>query len=153
MFRRNLTFGGRNRRPSRDPVNALLSFSYMLFLNKIYSLLEATGFDPYLGFLHKIDYGRPSLALDLLEEFRAPIVDKFVLNLSNRNILKESDFKKKEDGGVYLKPDSLKTFFAHYNKWMNKKRKKSSFRDIIKNQVYALQKAISGDKMYVPYTY
>ncbi len=151
MFKRNLTFGGRNRRPPRDPVNALLSFGYMLVLNEIYSLLEATGFDPYLGFLHKIDYGRPSLALDLLEEFRAPVVDKFILNLSNKNILKENDFEKKNDEGVYLKQDSLKTFFTHYDKWMNKKRKNGSFRDIIKNQVHTLQKAISGDKMYVPY--
>ena len=152
MFRSNLTFGGRNRKPPRDPVNALLSFGYMLVLNEIFSLLEAVGFDPYLGFLHKIDYGRPSLALDLLEEFRVPIVDKFVLNLSNKNILKASDFTKREDGGIYLKPESLKKFFIHYDRWMNKQRKHGSFKNIIKNQVYRFQKTISDKKMYVPYS-
>ena len=72
-------FAGRARRPPPDPANALLSFGYVLLANVLASLLEACGFDPYLGFMHAVRSGRPSLALDLLEELRHPVVDRFVL--------------------------------------------------------------------------
>lgn len=79
-----LRFEGRSRRPPRDPVNALLSLGYVLAGNELQSLLDAMGFDPYLGFFHRLDYGRPSLALDLVKEFRAALVDRFVTGLFNR---------------------------------------------------------------------
>ena len=67
---RQLGFAGRQRRPPRDPVNSLLSFGYVIVSNELQSLLDGLGFDPFIGFYHRLDYGRPSLALDLLEEFR-----------------------------------------------------------------------------------
>ena len=70
MVPRELGFPGRQRRPPRDPVNALLSFGYVLVGHELQSLLDGIGFDPYIGFFHRLDYGRPSLALDLVEEFR-----------------------------------------------------------------------------------
>ena len=79
-----LTFGGRVRRPPTDPVNALLSFVYSLVTQECLSALSGVGLDPYVGFLHKDRPGRPSLALDLLEEFRASWADRFILTLINR---------------------------------------------------------------------
>lgn len=89
-----LPFPGRRRRPPTDPVNALLSLGYTLVVSELQSLLDARGFDPYLGFLHGIQYGRPSLALDLLEEFRYPLVDRFTLYLNNKGILAPEDFEE-----------------------------------------------------------
>jgi CRISPR-associated protein Cas1 len=89
---REFSFDGRNRRPPRDPVNALLSFGYVLVGNELQSLLDGIGFDPYLGFFHRVDYGRPSLALDLLEEFRAALVDRWTATLLNLRMLVREDF-------------------------------------------------------------
>ena len=87
-----LKFKGRNRRPPQDPINALLSLGYVMVGNELSSLLDGMGFDPYIGFLHGIDYGRQSLALDMVEEFRCPVVDRFTLYLANRNMLRADDF-------------------------------------------------------------
>ena len=85
-------FTTRNRRPPRDPVNALLSFAYALLAKDCFSAACTVGFDPYQGFCHAGRHGRPSLALDLMEEFRAVIADSVVLNLINNGIVVESDF-------------------------------------------------------------
>lgn len=85
------TFGGRNRRPPRDPVNAALSFSYALLLNTIETETLRCGLDPFRGYFHEPAHGRPSLVLDLMEEFR-PLIDLFVLRLLNRRQLGPSDF-------------------------------------------------------------
>ena len=85
-------FTARNRRPPRDPVNALLSFAYALLAKDCFSAACTVGFDPYQGFYHVGRHGRPSLALDLMEEFRAVIADSVVLSLINNGIVVESDF-------------------------------------------------------------
>lgn len=85
-------FSGRNRRPPRDPVNALLSFVYTLLALDMRSALETVGLDPFVGFLHVDRPGRPSLALDLMEEFRAPFADRLVLNLINLKQVSGGDF-------------------------------------------------------------
>lgn len=85
------TFTGRNRRPPRDPVNALLSFVYTLFTNEVLNGIKRTGLDPYLGALHEITPGRPSLACDLVEEWRI-FGERLVLTLINRNVVKPHDF-------------------------------------------------------------
>ncbi len=87
MLRKELGFEGRQRRPPKDPVNALLSLGYTLIGNEMHSLICAVGFDPYIGFFHGIDYGRPSLALDLIEPFRHAIIDRFTLYLVNNFFL------------------------------------------------------------------
>lgn len=101
-------FGGRIRRPPTDPVNAVLSFTYSLITQECVSALMGVGLDPYVGFLHQDRPGRPSLALDLLEEFRAPWADRFVLTLFNRKQLQKSDFDIEASGAVKLKDDARK---------------------------------------------
>jgi CRISPR-associated protein Cas1 len=89
---RSFDFHSRNRRPPRDPVNALLSFAYALLVKDCFSALCAVGFDPYAGFYHTGRHGRPSLALDLMEEFRSIIADSVVLTLINNRIVAPDDF-------------------------------------------------------------
>ncbi len=85
-------FPGRVKRPPTDPVNALLSFGYSLLTNKVASAVQLVGFDHFVGYLHSSFYGRPSLALDLVEEFRPIIVDSVVLTLLNNRMLTRNDF-------------------------------------------------------------
>jgi len=89
-------FPGRVRRPPTDPINALLSLGYTLLLNQVIAAVSLVGFDPYYGSLHSIDYGRPSLALDLMEEWRPIIVDTLVLSVFNLKALIPSDFEEKK---------------------------------------------------------
>jgi CRISPR-associated protein Cas1 len=109
-------FQKRLRRPPPDPVNALLSFTYVLLGNEMQALLDGMGFDPYLGFFHALDYGRPSLALDLLEPLRPAVADRLVLSLCNLRILKPEDFSV-DANGARLGPEARKTYFAHYEKF------------------------------------
>lgn len=101
-------FHGRNRRPPLDNVNALLSFIYVLLANDCASALESVGLDSYVGFLHKDRPGRTSLALDLMEELRPCMADRFVLTAINNRIVQASDFEALESGAVLLKDDGRK---------------------------------------------
>ena len=112
-------FKNRNKRPPLDYVNAMLSFSYTLLAGMCASGLETVGLDPYVGFMHCDRPGRVSLALDLMEEFRAVYADRFVLTLINKKILNESDFIKKENGSIIMTYDARKEFLKH---WQNKKQ-------------------------------
>ncbi|MFT3990797.1 MAG: type I-C CRISPR-associated endonuclease Cas1c [Luteolibacter sp.] len=103
-----ITLTGRSRRPPLDPVNALLSFLYVLLMHDCRSALESCGLDAQCGFLHRDRPGRPSLALDLMEEFRAYLADRTALSLFNRQQLTLKDFDLKENGAVLLKEDSRK---------------------------------------------
>ena len=87
-----LDFEGRNRRPPRDPMNALLSFMYAMLVKDVTVALLAVGFDPFLGFFHRPRYGRPALALDLMEEFRPLIADSVALTAVNTGVLRATDF-------------------------------------------------------------
>jgi CRISPR-associated protein Cas1 len=115
-----LKMDGRSRRPPTDPVNALLSFLYTLLTHDCRSALESCGLDAQCGFLHRDRPGRPSLALDLMEEFRAPIADRAALTLINRQQIKAKDFETKENGAVLLKPDARKTVLNH---WQERKQR------------------------------
>lgn len=109
-------FDGRNRRPPLDPVNALLSFTYTLLGNEIAGALEAVGLDPAIGFLHTLRPGRKSLALDVLEELRAPLADRFVLSQINLGSITRKDFEQKENGAFYLKDDARRSFLSAWQK-------------------------------------
>ncbi len=153
-------FSMRTRRPPRDPINALLSLGYTLVTNELYSLLSASGFDPHIGYYHELLYGRPSLALDVTEEFRVPLVDHLVMNLINLRSLSKEDFQQnEEDGGVYLKNESKKIFFAEYERAITEKFNSKSvgssadFRSIFKNQVALLNKSVQLGEMYKPFTW
>lgn len=112
-------FSGRSRRPPRDPINALLSFAYSLLAHDCASGLEGVGLDAYVGFLHRDRPGRSSLALDLMEELRPCMAERFVLSLVNNRMLKASDFEWRESGGVYLKEDARRLFLS---KWQERKK-------------------------------
>lgn len=99
-------FESRNRRPPRDPVNALLSFAYALLVADCKSALESVGLDSCVGVYHRDRPGRPGLALDLMEEFRAPLADRLVLSLLNRRQISESDFIPDAAGGIRLSDDA-----------------------------------------------
>jgi len=105
-------FTGREYHPPPDPVNALLSFGYALLTNLLTSALDAYGFDPFLGFFHAETYGHPSLALDLVEPFRAPVVDRMVLRLLGLRMLAPSDFEPSEEGGVRMNDRARESSFV-----------------------------------------
>jgi CRISPR-associated protein Cas1 len=109
-----VTFPKRVRRPPTDPVNALLSFGYALLANDIHAAVQVLGFDPYCGYLHADHYGRPSLALDLMEEFRPIVVDTVVLACLNKRIIQPTDFEVSLGDVHRLKPEARKKFLVQY---------------------------------------
>ena len=110
------SIASRNRRPPTDPMNALLSFLYTLLAHDCCGALEGVGLDPQIGFLHEIRPGRPSLALDLMEEFRALLADRVALSLVNLKQLGRRDFKTTESGAVAMSDDARKTVLAAWQK-------------------------------------
>lgn len=110
---------GRSRRPPLDPTNALLSFLYTLLTHDCRSACEAVGLDPAVGFLHRDRPGRPSLALDLMEELRAPLADRLALSLINRRQLRAGDFRHLEGGAVLLTDEGRKTVLTA---WQERKK-------------------------------
>ena len=112
-------FETRTRRPPLDPVNALLSFAYSLLTNDCASALESVGLDAYVGFLHRDRPGRTSLALDLMEELRPCLADRFVLTLINNRVVGRGDFDFRENGTVFLSDAGRRTFLQ---RWQERKR-------------------------------
>lgn len=115
----NFVFSGRSKRPPMDNVNAMLSFVYTLLTNQIVSALECVGLDPYIGYLHTERPGRVSLALDLIEELRAVLADRFVLSLINKKIVSKKNFKVMENGAVLMDDELRKKLLTE---WQNKKK-------------------------------
>ncbi|MBS6646513.1 MAG: type I-C CRISPR-associated endonuclease Cas1 [Clostridiaceae bacterium] len=117
--KKDFVFSGRNKRPPMDNVNAMLSFVYTLLTNMIASSLETVGLDPYVGFMHTDRPGRVSLALDLIEELRPVLADRFVLTLINKKMITGKDFTRKEDGAVLISDKARKNVLVE---WQNKKK-------------------------------
>ena len=151
-----LEFGVRARRPAPDAVNATLNLGYTLAGHELWTALESCGLDPYLGFFHTEKHGRPSLALDLLEEFRAPLVDRLTLALFNMRALQTRDFECIK-GEMRLHPASLKKFLAAYERAVNapftdaRSGERVSFRRLFALQARRLAVAIEGGAAYQPY--
>ncbi len=147
-----LGFEGRERRPPPDPVNALLSFGYVLVGNELQSLLDGIGFDPYVGFFHQLDYGRPSLALDLLEEFRAPLVDRFTFRLLNLRQLEKRHFLSHPSRGTFLNDEGKRGYFRAYEDLMEGDfgldGETWTFRRLFRRQAERLARAIQGEETY-----
>ena len=118
-FRATMRFAGRSRKPPKDEVNCLLSFFYALLTNDLKSALEGVGLDPAVGFLHRERPGRPSLALDIMEEFRPYLADRLALTLVNRQQIVASDFIQTEVGGFLLKDKARKVLLTS---WQERKR-------------------------------
>lgn len=112
-------FEGRSRRPPLDPMNSLLSFLYSLLTNEVMSALESVGLDPYVGFLHADRPGRPSLALDLMEELRPVFADRLALSLVNRRQVNSSGFIRKESGGFLMDDDTRRCVLSA---WQDRKK-------------------------------
>jgi CRISPR-associated protein Cas1 len=163
--RQGFEFKGRVRQPPTDKVNALLSLGYSLLYSEVRSWVAASGLDPYLGCLHSVEYGKPSLALDLMEEWRPILIDALVLSLINLKILDEMDFEvslpadeDEEEAGAHdkegesrdpcetelpvkLSEGGLKKFLVQYEKKMNStvrhhlSGKHITYRDCIAEQI------------------
>ncbi len=118
LLRGEWGFAGRSKRPPRDPVNALLSFGYTLLLNHVATAVNIVGFDPYVGFLHSSQFGKPALALDVMEPFRPIIVDSVVLTVLNNGMLKPEDFRE-EFGAWWLKDGGRRTFIRKFEERLN----------------------------------
>jgi len=157
MLSQNFVFEKRTRHPPLDPVNALLSLGYVLITNEIAALVEAAGFDPFIGFLHGLRYGRQSLPLDLVEEFRHPVVDGLVQTVINSGSIKEADFHKENKGAVFLNKDALKRFLSFYEERMEKQflyRENDSetcYRKLLRDQVENMERAVLNGEQYQPF--
>jgi CRISPR-associated protein Cas1 len=151
----------RARRPPPDPANALLSFGYVLLGNLLASLLEARGLDPALGFYHRVRPGRPSLALDLLEELRHPVVDRLVLRLCNLRIVNRKMFEPdpKDMGGVRLTRIGLKRFLGEWDKALRRSLRDRDTTDgqsvtvLLRRQVDRLAADLRGGATYEPFRF
>lgn len=155
MFLCDFEFHGRNRRPPRDPINVIISLGYTFLTKEICSVLEAESFEPYLGFLHGIRYGRKSLALDMIEEFRQPVTDRMALKMFNKRMLSQYDFEMEGDR-VILSTDGFRKFCAEYEKWMTGKAAGAGspgFRGIIRKQAACLKQCIQKGTEYVPFRF
>src|SRR3989440_869984 len=143
-------FPGRVKRPPTDPVNALLSFGYSLLTNRVASAVQVVGFDHFVGYLHSSFYGRPALALDLVEEFRPIIVDSVVLNMLNHRMLSADDFVV-ELGAYRLKQERRKVFFTKFEERLNEEVQhplfgyKSTYHHCIELQSRLLAKYLTGE--------
>ena len=168
------SFHGRNRRPPLDPVNALLSFVYTLLTNEVLSAIKARGLDPYMGSLHEISYGRPSLACDLVEEYRSFLGDRMVLGLINRKVVKPDDFiyrkqspeeftdegEMKSKRPVEMKPAINRALVSAYEQMMGRRilyeplGKEIEYRWLIMNQIRQFGRYLEKpEKSYQPFVW
>lgn len=151
----DFSFSGRTKRPPTDPVNALLSFVYTLITNEILSCIQRVGLDPYLGTLHEVSYGRPSLACDLVEEWRVFLGDRLVLGLLNRKVMTPDDFvyrqteqvsyvdevDLRDKRPVEMKPATMRALLKAYDAWMSTRvldpvqEDRTSYRELLLRQV------------------
>jgi CRISP-associated protein Cas1 len=144
------SFAGRVKRPPTDPVNALLSYGYALLTGQVASAVQIVGFDQFVGYLHSSAYGRPALALDLMEEFRPIIVDSVVLTLLNNRMLTKDDFLT-ELGAYRLKKESNKLFLTRFEERLNEEIThpvfgyKTKYRRCIELQARLLGKYLMGE--------
>ena len=176
--REDFIFAGRNRRPPRDPVNALLSFGYTMLANAVETAINIVGMDPYLGAFHSVEYGRPSLVCDLMEEFRTFFVDSLLITMLNKNIVSPGDFEYRkipetddvpeEDEAripeerlpVSMKRETLKGFVRIFEQKMSSTvyypptGENIAYRQVILNQVRHCARYLTNrDQQYVPFTW
>jgi len=148
-------FEHRNRRPPKDPINAMLSFGYALLTRDWTVTLLAVGFDPYLGFYHQPRYGRPALALDMMEEFRSVIVDSVVVSAINNGEIGEQDFVH-ATGSVAMSSRGRKAFLAAYERRLAQEIThpvfgyRISYRRVFEIQARLLARTVQGEIEELP---
>ena len=151
----NLPFDGREKRGAADPINGLLNFGYTLITRELEGLIEGAGLDPTIGFYHAPDDDRPSLACDWVEEFRHVLVDRLVLTLVNKGMVKREDFEDGEERrGIRLTSEGLRKFFAAYERAMQRPPDEdeasvaAGVRSVLLAQLGRLLEAIAGRAPY-----
>ena len=143
-------FTTRNRRPPRDPVNALLSMGYSMLAKELTGVCHTVGLDPFLGFYHQPKYGRPALALDIMEEFRPLIADSIVISLINRREINSADFMYSSKG-VYLNEQGRRSFWEGYFRRLDTEvshpqfKYRMSYRRMLEVQVRQLWRFVRGE--------
>ena len=147
---RGFSWRGRSRRPPTDPTNALLSLSYSLLTVQLTGAIDGCGLDPYLGCLHGVRHGQPSLALDLLEPFRILLADRFVIRSVNLGVFSRDHFQGGRERGVFLTLDGRSKFFTAWDSFLEKNR----WRDQMFNSITKYRKLVetgrsdfSGDEV------
>jgi len=154
----SFSFSLRHRQPPTDPVNSLLSFGYTLLFNNVLSLIVVEGLSPYFANFHYGEDKKPYLAFDLMEEFRSPIVDSFVLKLINNSIFKLTDFEKVvSTGGIYLSYGARREFIEQFERRMNEQlshpdlQSPVSYREAIQLQVRRYKRSLVHGTPYQPF--
>lgn len=159
LIKEEYRFYGRSRRPPKDPFNAMISLGYTILLSEIIAILQTEGLNPYYGFMHKNRNNFPALASDMIEEWRAVLVDSTVMSIINGNEVTLDDFTVAENGGVFLSNALLRKYISKIerkinkpNKYLQYDNKEHSFREAIKIQSVMLKKSIenSNPQLYVP---
>lgn len=157
LLKQEMGFRKRVRRPPTDPVNAMLSLGYVLLANQVAAAINVAGLDPYVGFLHGSKYGKPALALDLMEEFRPIVVDSVVLTLINTGAIQAKDFTETL-GAFRLSETGRKTFLQKYEERLNTTIQhpvfdyKVTYRKAIEVQTRLLGKWLTGEiDQYLPF--
>lgn len=160
LVKDDFKFKGRSRRPPKDAFNALLSLGYTLLFNEIFIVVNNSGLNPYGGFMHQDRLGHAALVSDLMEEWRAVIVDALVMSVISKNIIKISDFSNDpKTGGIYLSHDAYKKFILSFDKKINNKNSylkqinaPITFRTALYYKVNQLYKSIeNNDLSYYEY--
>ena len=159
MKQDNIPFSARRKHPATDPANAMLSFGYVLFTNLIAGALEARGLDPAVGFYHEPRSGRSSLALDILEEFRHPFIDRFVVSIANRRILTPEHFQEHPElnGAVRMTSEGRVKFFTAWEKRLLEPLRQHDGNtgmtplDIMRRQVDRIAAAVRQPHEYEPF--
>jgi CRISPR-associated endonuclease Cas1 len=157
FFPPDCPFPGRSRRPPLDPPNALLSFAYTLLATESQALVHTAGLDPAVGYLHEPDDGRPSLALDLIEPFRAPVADALALDLMGHGIVKPGEHFERRDGGCFLNLDGRRRFFTAYERRLEREFTseqhgiRTSLRGELRRQVQNLKRTLTTNDVFEPF--
>ncbi len=152
----DIAFTGRNRRPPRDPMNALLSLGYMLLVAEVAIAVAGQGLNPGLGLLHEVSERHPSLVLDLVEPFRQRVSDRLALALINRRVLGPSDFKDLPSGGVSLVEDALSVYLSTFDRMvttgfaMPDTGTRTTYRELIRSTAQDLKYAVRAGTIWKP---
>jgi CRISPR-associated protein Cas1 len=152
LTRRGITFHGRNRRPPADPFNAVLSYCYTLLTNYCICAVQTSGLDVFLGFMHSAHHGGAALAFDFVEQFRQPIVDRFVLSSFLRKELIPNSFQPGPNGAIYLREEPKKELIIAWEKHFETPRRylikkdKICARELINEYAERLEQSIKEEK-------
>jgi len=157
FFPAHAPFERRSRRPPHNPANALLSFGYSLLTHETTTALHAAGLDPALGYLHEPETGRPSLALDLIEPFRAPVADGLALDLLNHGTVHPTNHFIPREGGIYLNDEGRRRYYTAFERRMDRpftsdlSGERTTLRDEIRRQLYSLKRLLLTQGTFEPF--